>query len=317
MQQVEEFFISGFMAEMMCYMGQQTVYEEAAEIMEKLSGVKTNGKQIERVCHHYGQKLENDNQNHIKNQTPPEKYQQKETYYVMLDGCMLLTREESWKELKLCRIFSTKAQIEVNKNRKQISQSNYIGHLGNHKDFFAKVECHTDFIKQKIFLADGAKWIWKWVDDMYPKSIQILDFYHAKEHLCQFAEMQFKEQQERQLWIDKQCLQLLNDHVEKVIIDLENMQPEGSNAAKVKPTLIQYYKSNSKRMKYKTFKEKGWLIGSGAIEAANRHVIQQRMKLSGQRWTIPGAQQLINLRMAHKSDCWDTVHNAINHKIAA
>jgi hypothetical protein len=95
------------------------------------------------------------------------------------------------------------------------------------------------------------------------------------------------------------------------------MQPDGPNAAKVKPTLIQYYKSNSKRMKYKTFKENGWLIGSGAIEAANRHVVQQRMKLSGQRWTIPGAQQLLNLRMAHKSNKWQEVHNAINYKIAA
>jgi hypothetical protein len=317
MQKVEDFFISGFMAEMMCYVGQQTVYEEAAEIMEKLSGIKTNGKQIERVCHHYGQKLENDILNHIENQTLPAKYYPQKTYYIMLDGCMLLTREESWKELKLCRIFSTEARIEINKNRNQISQSNYVGHLGSYKDFFAKVECHTDFIKEKIFVADGAKWIWKWIDDMYPKSIQILDFYHAKEHLCQFAEQQFKDQQQRLLWIDKQSLRLLNDHIEDVIKDLESMKADGANAAQMKPPLIQYYKSNSKRMKYKTFKENGWLIGSGAIEAANRHVIQQRMKLSGQRWTIAGAQQLLNLRMAHKSDRWDDIHNSINYKIAA
>jgi hypothetical protein len=306
------------MSEMMCYIGQQAVYEEAATIMEKLSGTIVNAKQIERVCHYYGQKLEDGQQEGIKTQVRPKvKYQQDEAHYVMMDGGMLLTREEGWKEVKLCRIFSAKAPVAISKNRNYIAHSNYIGHLGTHKDFLAKVERHTDFIEQKIIIADGAKWIWKWADDLYPKSPQVLDFFHAKEHLCQFAEQQFKDPHEREQWIDKQCSYLMEDKVEQVIVDLKALRATGNNTDKMKMTLVQYYQNNSKRMKYKTFRENGWLIGSGAIEAAHRHVVQQRMKLSGQRWTIPGAQQLINLRTAYKSDNWQNVHQLINLKIAA
>ena len=70
---------------------------------------------------------------------------------------MLLTREESWKEMKLCRIFAHSAIEQVNENRKQISQSKYIGHLGSHHEFWAKVEEHTKYIKQKVIIADGAR----------------------------------------------------------------------------------------------------------------------------------------------------------------
>ena len=60
-------------------------------------------------------------------------------------------------------------------------------------------------------------------------------------------------------------------------------------------------------MKYKTYRKDGLLIGSGAMEAAHRHVIQHRMKLSGQRWTMKGAQKMANLRVAFKSNQWDHV----------
>ena len=66
------------------------------------------------------------------------------------------------------------------------------------------------------------------------------------------------------------------------------------------------------------FKDKGLLIGSGAIEAAHRNVIQKRLKLSGQRWTVKGAQQVANLRVCEKSNDWDKVVSLIiNNKMVA
>ena len=64
-------------------------------------------------------------------------------------------------------------------------------------------------------------------------------------------------------------------------------------------------------MRYKDYLGKGWLIGSGPMESAHRTVIQQRMKLSGQRWTLRGAQQMANLRVAQKSGNWRAVKNLI------
>lgn len=304
------------MTELMCYIGQQAVYEEASENMKRLAGTEVSGKQIERVCHYYGQKIEDEEQG-LSLEEKETQYKKDELYYVMMDGGMLLTREEDWKEMKLCRIFAHTSIEQVSKNRKQVSQSKYIGHLGSHHKFWAKVEEHTDYIRQKVIIADGARWIWKWAEERCSDATQILDFYHAKEHLCRFAEEQFEDLKEKQRWIDQQSLRLLNNQIDNVIEDLVAMKPRAGAACKEKMSLIKYYQANSKRMQYKTYREKGWLIGSGPIEAAHRHVIQQRMKLSGQRWTLEGAQQLANLRMASKSNQWHKVYNAIHNQPAA
>ena len=68
-----------------------------------------------------------------------------------------------------------------------------------------------------------------------------------------------------------------------------------------KQKLLTYLQNNETRINYGLYKEQGLLLGSGAIESANRDVIQKRMKLSGQRWTLKGAQQMLNLRVCYKS----------------
>jgi len=71
--------------------------------------------------------------------------------------------------------------------------------------------------------------------------------------------------------------------------------------------LIRYYENNVERMKYGSFTEKGYLIGSGAVESAHRHIIQQRLKRSGQRWSIRGAQRIANIRAYRIGNRWEKV----------
>ena len=82
------------------------------------------------------------------------------------------------------------------------------------------------------------------------------------------------------------------------------------NSAKEK--LLKYLENNKKRINYGKYKKMGLLIGSGAIESAQRDVIQKRMKLSGQRWTKSGAQQIVNLRVHKKNNRWERVVDCIN-----
>ena len=70
---------------------------------------------------------------------------------------------------------------------------------------------------------------------------------------------------------------------------------------------MSYYRNNRSRMYYGSYRRRGLLIGSGPIEAAHRNVIQQRLKLAGQRWTQAGVQQVANLRVLRKSDRWQRV----------
>jgi len=93
---------------------------------------------------------------------------------------------------------------------------------------------------------------------------------------------------------------------------LKEMPKINNELETMKITLSNYYQNNIKRMKYKTFKEQGLLIGSGAIESAHRDILQQRMKLSGQRWTKQGLQQIANLRILFKKNKLSSQKNLLN-----
>jgi hypothetical protein len=311
------FCMSQYLQYQCCYLGQQVVFQQAEDIFMKMQGLSVTAKQVERICHHYGNELESDFSTgkiaENKEVTPA-----KPTTYVMMDGGMILTRdkEHPWKELKLGRIFNSQEHVKgISKNRNLITNSLYVGHLGGHKEFLNKLDYFIEDIpnSSKVFIADGAPWIWKWVDDMYPDSTQILDYFHAVEHLSEFASLYFKEQQEKTKWRKQQEKLLSDDKMEEVMETLISLSKTIKQATKkdVLKKLINYYQTNKKRMKYKTFKEQGYLIGSGAMESAIRNVVQQRLKRSGQRWTITGGQQVLNLRTLFLSNLENMVIDKI------
>ena len=306
------FKISAYMQNLMCYTGTELVFTDASVMIEKMKGVSVTAKQIERVCHCYGERIEESQQQAIEAGCVQSRIlgtEEKEVpHYAMLDGAMLLTREEKWKEIKLGRIFKAQDNITINHRRNEIVHSQYVAHLGNHTDFLEKFEYALEGIKKLTFVADGAPWIWNWVESSYPNSTQILDFFHAKEHLHGFADVYFRNKEEKENWTNQQSLLLLNDRVEQVIKNIEELPKiKKKSEEKKRKILIKYYQTNRKRMMYKTFKNNGLMIGSGPIEAAHRNVIQQRLKRSGQRWTRKGLQQVANLRAELKSNNWNKV----------
>lgn len=291
-------------------MGQHLVFEEASAVIKMISGVELNAKQIERICHQYGQWIEEADLELMKKSGKHSysKEQSEAVHYASVDGSMYLTREQDWKEIKLGRIFKASDIIGVNEKRNILVESTYVGHLGNLKGFLPKMEYHLDGLKNLVFIADGATWIWNWIEDAYPNCIQILDFFHAVEHLCQFAKQYYPDEKIRERWIEKQarCLKeqdvnIFIKNIQKLPVSI-NSTVEGSKRA-----LLEYYRNHKKRMQYKKFLEQGLLIGSGAMEAAHKNVLQHRLKLSGQRWTMDGLQQMTQLRVVYKSNKWDRI----------
>lgn len=295
-------------------MGQHLVFETASEVIETISGVELNAKQIERICHKYGQWIEEEDLQLMskKGEHTYSKEQSEEVHYASVDGSMYLTREQDWKEIKLGRIFKSSDIVGVSKNRNTLVESTYVGHLGSHTDFLPKMEYHLDGLKNLVFIADGAKWIWNWIEDAYPKSIQILDFYHALEHLCQFAKQYYLDENVREKWIEKQIRCLKEKDISIFIKNIEDL-PISINpkVEEAKRLLLVYYKTHKNRMQYKNFLDNGLLIGSGAMEAAHRNVLQQRLKLSGQRWTMEGLQQMAQLRVVYKSGKWNRIKQLV------
>jgi len=294
----------------MCYVGQQAVFEEAEDLLDVLCGVKINAKQIERVCHLFGEQIEKEDKAMVETKIFHQYSQQdkNQLHYAMLDGAMYLTREDKWKEAKMGRIFKATDNVNISEKRGVVTNSQYVVHLGGHKEFLSKFEYYLDDLRSLVIIADGAKWIWNWADTYYPDATQVLDYYHALEHLCEFATNYFKDNNGRTTWIEEQAKILIEEDADKIIDCLRGL-PKSTNkkTEKERLKLINYYTKNRKRMRYGSFRKRGLLIGSGAIESAHRTVLQQRMKLSGQRWTKKGFQQIANIRAIKKSDNWNRI----------
>lgn len=312
--QHQAFKITMYMQSLIGVLAQDAVFDGASQLLKKLLGIDLSAKQIQRVSQWYGSQIDPIVQaNHTEYMPQLEPVKNKEEHtYVMVDGSMLFTREEKWKENKLARIFHESQNVGIQPNRNEIVDTVYVSHLGSIKEFLPKVERHLSGVKnKKVFVADGAKWIWNWVEDNYPGAIQILDYYHAVEKIELIAKYQFVNIDQRKNWLDVQKSLLLNDQVYQVISNIKKLKSKNQNVVQAKQTALNYYEEHEDRMLYKTYKDKGLLIGSGPIEAAHRNVIQQRLKLSGQKWTIKGAQAIANLRCYHKSGAWNIIDNLI------
>jgi hypothetical protein len=313
-QNTAVFAISSKLQEIMCLLAQSHVFEEAEEILTELLAIKISAKQIQRLSEHYGAVLEEQMQKQAAEEmsAPVLKLKDsREAVYIMVDNSMLFSREEGWKEIKVGRLFNASSRVAVQEKRTEVMQSLYVCHFGDSKDFIQKWEPYTQPYRHKIIIADGAKWIWNWAEDYHTRAVQILDYYHAVEKLGAYASLQYGDEQQRRGWMEQQKKLLVEGAVQKVINHLKQSQGNNKEAQKARLEVVRYYENNSSRMQYKSYLEKGYLIGSGAIESAHRHVVQQRLKLSGQRWSIAGAQQIVNLRACRKSNQWHTLTELI------
>ena len=300
----------------MIYAGVSDCYSKCDEVLEKFLSVKVNAMQVYRVSDSYGEQL-GKGDDFTQRILPP--VQREEVLYAMADGSMIFTRDDGWKEVKLGRIFKSSDCIDVAGKPGWIKQSQYLAHLGSSKSFTRQmdelIENYGSLHHRLIFVTDGAPWLRNWIEDAFPTATSILDFYHAKEHLCQFADEHFKERSEKEKWIVSQETLLLESGVAQVIHNIQSLCKEPTKQAQ---KLIDYYSANIDRMDYQKYRQTGkGIIGSGAIESAHRTVIQKRMKLSGQRWTLNGAQNMLCLRTIKMNQQWTKVIDLVKSEFKA
>jgi len=292
------------MQELMVYAGQLDCYERCNEVIREFTDVEVSTTQIYRLTDKYGTELEKE----VNKEVVLPSLKQQETLYVQADGSMLQTREEGYKEVKVGRLFKSSDCMHSTGKAGWIKTSQYVAHLGNSKAFTDQmdslIESYGKRGDQLIFVSDGALWIKNWIADAFPDAVSILDYYHACEHLHQFSSTYFSDKQQERAWVSEQKELLLQSEVLRVTQNIEQLAGNSNEAQQ----LIAYYQSNKERMDYKRYQQIGCgIIGSGAIESAHRTVVQKRMKQSGQRWSIQGAQHMLNLRVIRKNRQWNKV----------
>lgn len=273
-------------------------------------GQEISSAQVFRVTNAYGVELGIDEQ--AERSLAP--VGQDGVVYAEIDGSMILTRE-GWKEVKLGRVFkSSDCATTGENNRGLLLESQYMAYLGDKSPFCRGMDELLDSyggtkLKDRLVLInDGAVWIHNWCTDMYPNAVHVLDYYHACEHLHEFAGMAFKDTETGKNWAQEQKDKLLESRTAEVIQAISDITCLTKQVKDNQANLINYYQSNLLRMDYAKYKKMGYgIIGSGAIESAHRTIIQKRLKQSGQRWGLKGAQNVLNLRATKGSGQWNKV----------
>lgn len=167
-------------------------------------------------------------------------------------------------------------------------------------------------LKQKpeltlVKVADGAKDNWTYLSQELPEGQEIVDFYHAAEHLKKAFDLSYGEnsaKSKEKFATYRHILKEEPEGVEKVIKALAYQHRQHPRRSKLK-TELEYFRSNRQRMKYAEHLSRNLPIGSGVIEAACKTLVTQRMKCSGMRWRHPGGQGILTLRSLIQSGWYD------------
>ena len=277
--------------ELQVKLGSCLPFAKASELLLDVFAIDSNPTQLWRCCCSAGQQLDEQTLLQLPEALHTLQRQQHEQnlpqkVYVMIYGSMLHI-DGRWQEVKVARIFAHSSDVQ-----QELNSSCYCAHIGHHSGFTAKLDVLLSQLQgELVFINDGATWIGHYISSRYPQPEQLFDFYHVMEKIAAAG----KDCGAGKAWLQQQYDNLLDSQYGKLVHALERLKWKDRKLLK---KLRQYLLSNQKRMNYRSYRQQGLGIGSGPVEAAHRCLLQQRMKLSGQRWK--GRRSSENDQAAHR-----------------
>lgn len=298
-------------------------YEEAAMVASKW-GCKTDDSVIHQLVKRRGEQAQLETQQRLK-QVPQERQAQRgpsELAIVMLDGWQVRFRgpgwgkkqtpkeRVEWHEMKTGVFYLQEQAGRTEAGRGLIVDKTVVRWQGEPMEFGQRL--HWEALrgglgraKQMLVLADGANWIWNLKSERWPKAQELLDFYHAGEHLWALGRANHgTDDAKTKAWVEPRLHQLRHGKERSLLAEIACLTEPRGEAAKTVRTEKNYFAGQSKRMNYKQVADRGWPIGSGAVESACRQS-QCRFKRPGQFWTQRGLRNLCALDEARRNDHWD------------
>ena len=165
----------------------------------------------------------------------------------------------------------------------------------------------ADHIRQFTIIGDGAPWIWGIASEKFPEASQIVDIYHAREHIHSLTRaVEFMLGDRRDAWLAARLEDLDYGDIDGIERAVREFPFIGVKKDEVDRELG-YFLSNAPRMRYHWFRQRGLFVGSGVVEANCKSVIGLRLKQSGMHWRIPGADAIITLRAEEASRSWNAI----------
>ena len=160
-----------------------------------------------------------------------------------------------------------------------------------------------------VILGDGADWIWNQVQANFPGAIEILDWFHASQHLMPIAQDAFDTPEKQAAWVSDMKQLMWAGHIEELIsaCDILAQSAHSDEARKA----ANYFDNHRQRMRYAFFRQQGYHIGSGTIESAAKQIGLMRMKVPGAIWNVDHARLVAKARASYLSDRWHTLPLAL------
>jgi hypothetical protein len=164
---------------------------------------------------------------------------------------------------------------------------------------------------KKVVLSDGAEWIWNLADQYCPGAIQIVDLYHARQHLWDLArKLHPNDASAQKKWLSLHQKRWLDKgKIEKLVASLRAIDSSNPEVSEKLRTEADYFENQTERMRYPRFRKQHLFVGSGVIEAGCKTVVGSRLKQSGMFWTVRGANAILALRCSHLNgrfeDYWE------------
>ena len=310
---------------MMAVVGSEASFQHSREQLELLAGIAVPAKAVERHAEAIGVDIQAREQAAIQQakqlELPEVCAPAVPLLYIEMDGAGIpVVKAETegrtgkvegqpahTREVKLGCVFTQTTTGTEGRPVRDENSTSYVGAIESAEQFGLRLyteawRCGWSRAQKKVVLGDGAAWIWNLAGQHFPAAIQIVDLYHARQHLWELSAKLFPgEEKARKRWLAR-CLDRLDKgRIEALVKILGALQPGSEELAKSVRTEAEHFERNAARMRYPSFRAQGLFAGSGVIEAACKTVIGARLKCSGLFWTIRGANAIIALRCCRLS----------------
>jgi len=221
------------------------------------------------------------------------------------------------REVKLGCVFTQTGWDEEGYAIRDPHSTTYTGAIETAQEFGKRIYLEAwnrgwSRAEKRVVMGDGAEWIWNLAEQHFPGALQIVDLYHARQHLWELARRLYPNDEAGQkAWMKIHQRRLLDKgKIEKLISALRSIDSAYPELTEKIRTEADYFERNAERMRYPKFRRQHLFVGSGVIEAGCKTVIGSRLKQSGMFWTVRGANAIIALRCCHLNgrfeDYWET-----------
>jgi hypothetical protein len=332
---IENTELSPGVRRMQAAVGQQTPFDHGRQQMKLLADLEVTTKSVERTAEAIGADIAQGEHEEIRRAVqldlPMVLGKPVPILYVQMDGTGIpVVKKETigrqgktegqpshTREVKLGCVF-TQTTCDANGfPMRDPDSTTYTGAIETAEEFGKRLYVEAwkrgwSHAAKKVVMGDGAEWIWNLAEQHFPGAVQIVDLYHARQHLWDLArKLHPNDETGQNAWMKLHQKRLLDKgKIEKLVAALRSLLPSNPEVTEKTRIEADYFERNADRMRYPKFRKQRLFIGSGVIEAGCKTVIGSRLKQSGMFWTVRGANAIIALRCCHLNgrfeDYWES-----------